>query len=122
MKGSYLAAAGGLAYCLAAGGALADHHHHHHGDCAGGERECVSMFSRFDDNGDGFLSKQEYYEGRSKHMAERAAAGGKMRHAGNMPTFEDIDTDSDGSISPAEFDAHHAKMREERKKEQPEAA
>ena len=38
-----------------------------------------------------------------------------MKHAGGMPSFQDIDTDGDGRISEAEFEAHkqehHAKMK-----------
>ena len=45
------------------------------------------------------------------HEAHGGMGHGKRcgRHHGKgMPTFEDIDTNGDGCISPAEFDAHHA--------------
>ena len=103
-----------LLFLLAAGIASADHHNcgRHH-DC-GGKRGGPPAFADFDANQDGSLSSQEYYEGRGRHMAERARAGGKMRNASSMPTFEDIDTDGDGKLSPEEFAAHHAERRQSR--------
>jgi hypothetical protein len=41
-----------------------------------------------------------------------------MKHAGSMPTFEDIDTDADGKVSPEEFATHQAaEMGQRRGKE-----
>jgi hypothetical protein len=31
-----------------------------------------------------------------------------MKNAANAPTFEDIDTNGDGGVSPEEFSAHQA--------------
>jgi len=45
-------------------------------------------------------------------MAERLAAGGRLRHATSAPVFSEIDTDGNGGISPDEFAAHRAAVRE----------
>jgi hypothetical protein len=37
-----------------------------------------------------------------------------VRQLANAPTFENIDTNGDGEISAAEFDAHKAEMMEKR--------
>jgi hypothetical protein len=73
-------------------------------------------FSDIDADGDGRLSEAELTAAQQAHMkAMHGGHGGKhkghrcpMHHGGRMPAFEDIDTDGDGCISPAEFDAHHA--------------
>jgi len=46
-------------------------------------------------------------------MRQRAAQGYRMRNAANAPTFESIDTDADGKITPEEFSAHQAMMRQQ---------
>ncbi len=91
-------------------------------------------FADLDGDGDGKLSEKELQAGHKAHMkamhAEHGhgkAGHGKGKHHcrkcqkkmkqkkemaghahGKMPTFEDIDTDGDGSISPGEFAAHQA--------------
>jgi Ca2+-binding EF-hand superfamily protein len=77
-------------------------------------------FSDIDSDGDGRLSEAELTAAqqahrKAMHEAHGGPHGGKhhghrcpMHHGGKMPTFEDIDTDGDGCISPAEFNAHHA--------------
>lgn len=74
----------------------------------------MPTFSSIDQDGDGVIVAEEFYQARSKHMAERAAAGGKMKNAANAPTFESLDTNGDGELSEAEFDAHLAEMMEKR--------
>jgi Ca2+-binding EF-hand superfamily protein len=91
-------------------------------------------FSDLDANGDSKLSETELVagqkahmmanQGRHKNMGKRMGKGkckGKESHGrksmdhmkdqdsgANMPTFEDIDTDGDGSISRDEFATHQA--------------
>ncbi len=77
----------------------------------GGKGHNMPVFSDFDLNADGKIVADEFYQARSKRMAERAANGGKMRNAANAPSFEDIDVDGDGKVSAKEFSAHKAKRR-----------
>jgi hypothetical protein len=73
-------------------------------------------FGDIDTDGDGRLTEAELTAAQQAHMklmheAHGGMGHGKrcgMHHGKGMPTFEDIDTDGDGCISPAEFDAHHA--------------
>lgn len=83
-------------------------------------------FSDIDADGDGKLTEAELTAAQQAHMKKMHEAHGGMgmqggngehhgmhhdKHGGHeMSTFEDIDTDGDGCISPAEFDAHHANM------------
>ena len=77
---------------------------------SGSERKGKHMpaFEDFDTDGNGAMSETELMAGHAKHMAERAAAGGKMKHAGEGPSFTGIDSDGNGEISPEEFAAHQA--------------
>lgn len=80
-------------------------------------------FSEFDSNGDGKLDVDEFTTGRDAHMkAMRERHGGKgggmhHHHGGGMkmPTFADLDLDSNGCIDAEEFAkhqaSHHAKMK-----------
>ena len=79
-----------------------------------GKGHSMPMFSDCDLNGDGVIIAEEFYEARSKRMAERAAEGGKLKNAANAPSFESIDTNGDGVISEEEFDLHQAEMIEKR--------
>jgi Ca2+-binding EF-hand superfamily protein len=58
-------------------------------------------FSAYDQNGDGFVSKEEFNAVREKLMAD----GRPMRNA--LP-FEDIDLNHDGKLSPEEYSAHQS--------------
>lgn len=60
-------------------------------------------FSEYDKDGDGRVSKEEFYAVRSERMAERASAGGRMRNAQNAPLFEEFDTDKDGYLTEEEL-------------------
>lgn len=77
-------------------------------------RHNMPAFSDIDLDNDGSIVANEFYQARSKRMAERAAKGGKMRNAANAPSFEDIDTNSDGKVSPDEFSAHQAERMAKR--------
>ncbi len=89
--------------------ALADGHKH-------GKHQCPT-YSDLDANADNAVSAEELYAFRAKRMAERAAAGGKMKNAGNAPKFEDLDLDGDGNLSADEFAEHQSEcpMRKKRK-------
>ena len=82
-----------------------------------GKGSNMPMFSDCDLNGDGVIVAEEFYEARSKRMAEQAAKGGKMKNAANAPSFESIDTNDDGEISEEEFNAHKAEMMEKRQQQ-----
>ncbi len=79
----------------------------------------MPVFSDVDLNADGNIVADEFYQARSKRMAERAAKGRKMRNAANAPSFEDIDLDGDGKVSAKEFSAHQTEeMAKHRRKKQ----
>jgi Ca2+-binding EF-hand superfamily protein len=65
----------------------------------------MPTFADFDLDGNGGLTKQEFYEARAERMRERAQQGFPMRNAPNAPPFETLDSDGDGIISPDEFTA-----------------
>ena len=73
-------------------------------------------FSDVDVDGDGKLTEAELTAAHQAHMkAMREAHGGQGEHHGmhkgmKLPTFEDIDLDDNGCISPEEFAKHHAEM------------
>ena len=79
-------------------------------------------FADIDTDGDGSLTEAELSAAQQAHMKAMHEAHGGMghgkhrckHHGQGMPTFEDIDTDGDGCISPAEFDAHHAEYRKDK--------
>jgi hypothetical protein len=90
-------------------------------------------FNDVDSDGDGKLSEAELTAAQKAHMksmheAHGDAAGGAGRgmhhgaghgrHKGmKLPSFEDIDLDGNGCISPEEFATHHAEMHPPAKSE-----
>jgi Ca2+-binding EF-hand superfamily protein len=68
----------------------------------------MPVFSDFDLDGDGNIIESEFNEGHARKMSEMAAAGHRMKHAGDAPGFAGIDTNGDGQITPEEFAAHQA--------------
>ena len=90
-------------------------------DYAPNRESLKSRLKGIDTDGDGALTEAELTAAQQAHMkAMHETHGGKhgghrcpMQHGGKMPAFEDIDTDGDGCISPAEFDAHHAGYQEQ---------
>ena len=81
--------------------------HHRHGP---------PPFSEFDQDGDGFVSEEEFNSTREAHHEAMAAAGRPMKGMGTAPAFGDIDADGDGRLSEIELtkaqQAHMAEMRE----------
>jgi len=81
-----------------------------------GKGHDMPTFSSIDRDGNGAIVAEEFYQARSRHMAERAAAGGDMKNAANAPTFENLDTNGDGEISEVEFTTHQAEMMQKRQR------
>jgi Ca2+-binding EF-hand superfamily protein len=67
------------------------------------ERRGPMPFSVMDLNGDGVITAEEHAKVRGARMSYRAKKGYPMRNAGNAPSFEQIDTDGNGSVSPEEM-------------------
>jgi hypothetical protein len=63
-------------------------------------------FSAMDQDRNGTVSATEFAQFRAQRMAARAAQGRPMRNAANAPTFESLDTNGDGMLTPAEVTAH----------------
>ena len=72
-------------------------------------------FSEFDQDGDGYVSEDEFNSTRAARMAAMAEAGRPMKGAATAPVFSDLDTDGDGRLSEAELiagqQAHMKAMR-----------
>ncbi|MGB5834256.1 MAG: EF-hand domain-containing protein, partial [Thiohalocapsa sp.] len=71
----------------------------------------MPAFSDFDLNSDGALGEQEFYDARAQRMRTRAQQGLPMRNAPNAPSFEAIDLDANGTVSPGEFSAAQTEHR-----------
>ena len=73
-------------------------------------------FEKFDTDGDGFISEEEFNTLRSERIAARAAEGRQMKGMANAPAFSSIDSNGDGKLDRDEFtagrDAHMKAMRE----------
>jgi len=70
-------------------------------------------FASFDSNGDGKVSKQEFYDAQAAKMTQKANEGKLMKNAQNAPTFEMIDSNKDGSISPSELSSYQDKKMQQ---------
>ena len=68
-------------------------------------------FDAFDQNGDGAITEQEFYDARAQRIRERAQQGYPMRNAPNAPSFESVDSDGNGLVSPDELTAAQAEHR-----------
>jgi len=64
-------------------------------------------FSDFDQDGDGFVSPDEFNATRAARHAAMANEGRPMKGMATAPSFEDIDSDGDGKLSEAELSAAH---------------
>ena len=67
------------------------------------QRHSPPVFSDFDENGDGFVSEDEFNSFRAARMAAKAEAGKPMKGAATAPSFSDLDSDGDGMLSEAEL-------------------
>jgi len=65
--------------------------------------------AEFDQDGDGYLTEQEFNEGRAARHAKMAGEGRPMRGMDSAPSFADFDSDGDGRLSGEEFAAGHRK-------------
>ena len=72
------------------------------------------MFEDFDLDADGKIVEDEFNEVHAAKMAEMAAQGRHMKHAGAAPGFSGIDSNGDGEISKEEFSAHKAQHHKDR--------
>ncbi len=60
-------------------------------------------FANYDQNGNGFISEQEFTLVRAERMAMKAAQGRPMKGAGKSPSFVSFDKDNDGRLTPEEL-------------------
>lgn len=81
------------------------------------ERRGPLPFEAYDQNDDGALSSDEFYDVRSARMKYRAEHGYPMRRAAQAPSFEQIDADGDGSVSPDEYREHQIERMQQRRSE-----
>jgi len=73
-------------------------------------------FSAFDQDGDGFVSEDEFNAFRTARHEAMAKEGRPMKGMATAPQFSDIDSDGDGKLTEAELtaaqQAHHKAMQE----------
>lgn len=62
-------------------------------------------FSEFDQDGDGFVSEEEFNAFRAARHEAMAKEGRPMKGMATAPAFGDIDTDGDGKLTEAELTA-----------------
>lgn len=72
-------------------------------------------FATYDQNGNGFISEQEFTLVRSERMAAKAAQNRAMKNAGNAPSFSSFDEDKNGKLTEQELVAgQQAQMQNRR--------
>ena len=77
-----------------------------------GRYKHMPAFNEFDLNADGMIIIEEFDEVRDRRIDERRQEGYMMKNLANAPSFEALDGDGDGAISPAEFADHQAQTRQ----------
>ncbi|PLY05292.1 MAG: hypothetical protein C0625_14795 [Arcobacter sp.] len=63
-------------------------------------------FDTYDKDNNKVITQKEFDAIKTERMTQKAQDGRLMRNAANSPTFSDIDTNSDGIISPKELQVH----------------
>jgi Ca2+-binding EF-hand superfamily protein len=71
----------------------------------------MPVFADLDQDGDSFISNDEFLAFHAARIQERAQQGREMKNAANATAFVDMDLDGDGRLSRDEFAAHQAQMR-----------
>lgn len=64
-------------------------------------------FTEFDQDGDGFVSEEEFNAFRAARHEAMAKEGRPMKGMATAPAFGDIDTDGDGRLTEAELTVAH---------------
>jgi Ca2+-binding EF-hand superfamily protein len=72
------------------------------------EKKVETHFSQMDANHDGFVTRDEAKSGKVKMHVQRHERRQEMREGNKDEMFARLDSDGNGSISRAEFDAHFA--------------
>ncbi len=75
-------------------------------------------FTNFDLNADGRIVEQEFTQARDKRREQRVAEGWPLRNRNEALPFNEIDTDSDGTVAADEFSAYQATRVQEVKNRQ----
>jgi hypothetical protein len=82
------------------------------GPAAGGPGPgLMPAYSDFDLNKDGKVTEEEFNEARAARIADRAQKGYPMRGLANAESFDAMDANRDGVLSPEEFAAHQNMQR-----------
>ena len=68
-----------------------------------GQRGGPPAFADIDADANGKVSAEEFDSFHANRMAQRAAQGYRLRHAGQHPRFQAMDLDGDEAISRAEL-------------------
>ena len=71
-------------------------------------------FEVIDLDKDGVITAEEHAQVRSERHVARARQGYPMRRAGSAPSFEEMDSNDDESISREELTAHQARRMQQR--------
>jgi hypothetical protein len=100
----------GLALAAGIAGASSDEYERHEYY----EHRGPLPFEVIDLNRDGVVTAEEHAQVRSERHAVRAQQGYPMRGAGSAPSFEQMDSDGDGSISREELSSHQAQRMQRR--------
>lgn len=70
-------------------------------------------FEEADQNGNGTMTQDEFFQARAERLAQRSEQGYRMRMVSRAPDFDDLDLDGDGSVGPDEFEQAQSRRRQE---------